>query len=127
MTLHQKRTGRSLAAQSSDQIGSLGIRGEQLRLDAAVAQDAGDPLEARALVAGWVAGVEADQPPHELGGPVVERSVRVHRHENRDPPVTFSGGTTHRTAALPSRFVEGVREAGGVEEPRLAIGARVAT
>src|SRR5215203_7144799 len=46
-----------------------------------LAQDAGDPLDARALISRRVRGVEADQPLQELRGPVVERIMHVRRHE----------------------------------------------
>ena len=57
---------RRLARQPGDQVRAPGLGGEQLALEAGVAEARGEQLLGRALVAGRVDGVEADQLAEQL-------------------------------------------------------------
>jgi hypothetical protein len=83
VALKEQRRRPAFARQPHDQVGPLGVLRDDPRIQAGAAQDAGDPLDARALISRRVGGVEADQPLQQLGGPVVERSMRVRRHDVR--------------------------------------------
>jgi hypothetical protein len=86
MPLKQERGREACAGQPRDQVGSLGVVGEDPRLEAGVAQDPRDPLDARALIARRAGGVEPDQPPQELRGLGTQRRIRVQRHHVRVHP-----------------------------------------
>ena len=91
VALQEQWRRESLAWQSRDQIGSLGVLGKDPGLKAGIAQHAGNPLDAHPLLARRVGGVEAEQPLQQLDGRRIDGTAGVHRHGH------------HRFSVLPMR------------------------
>ncbi len=90
--LHQQRRRGTLAGQARDQVGTLGVRGDDPGLTAEAVEQPAHPLHALALVARRVRRVEAQQLREQLGRAVLERvwghgrTVSRIARCGRDPP-----------------------------------------
>jgi hypothetical protein len=77
MALQKQRGSIVTTLQPCEQVGTLGVPGEDLRLIATVAKHLVDPLDAPAFVARRVGGVEADESLEQLYRTLVDRSLFV--------------------------------------------------
>jgi hypothetical protein len=79
MALQEQRWRLVTTLQPREQIGTLRVLGEDLRLITTIAQHLIDPLHALALVTRRIGGVEADESLEQLYRTLVERDFFVRR------------------------------------------------
>jgi hypothetical protein len=77
MSLQKQRRRIVTTLQPREQIGTLGLLGEDLRLVTTVAQQLVDPLDALAFVTRRVGGVEAEWSLEQLYRTLVDRGLFV--------------------------------------------------